>query len=277
MKRMGLVIWFLAAVVFVFILAETGKMHVLFGILVAAAVAGAAALASHGTVLASLVFTRRRRQSVSEAQARRIMGENFHGSEDALSSLGEDFPREAVINAFCEVPFSARVLKRCRKTHVLVAVLPISIIEMRHMVSRGIFHYTRGDDCDGMWYHTEPFADKKGVAGWHLVPLAPVHGSWSKTWSEQVNLLGEDERVLSARVLVYTILIHYLKTGQWLFEDHAVRCAEERSGGGHVTVGSGHPGISIGDFRDAHNVSDGNRYSTLGFAAERKPDAVSAI
>jgi hypothetical protein len=70
-----------------------------------------------------------------------------------------------------------------------------------------------------------------------LVRKVPVINSTNKTWDEQQELLGNDEETPTAQVMVYTIIGHFLATGERLFEDFYVSCSEFASDGYRVYVG----------------------------------------
>lgn len=213
----------------------------------------------HCVALLSFVLPRRSHQPIPEAYAKKIMGKNFHGSDDALNTICVDFPRRdsiAVLRSLLHCP--ARRLKAARETCMLVAVLPISIYEMCHFVPRGIFHYTHGDDCDGRWYDTEQFARDKGHPDWYLLPL---------------NLSDDGGALLPARVVVYAILVHFLITKEWLFAGRTIRCADECPGGGRVIVHVGNTGIHIGNTHTAHHMAEKNHLQLLGSAPARAQEA----
>ena len=63
-------------------------------------------------------------------------------------------------------------------------------------------------------------------------PQDSVPDSASKTWDEQQKLLGKDEETPSARVVIYTMIGHFLSTGERLFGSIYVRCL--RSGLGRL-------------------------------------------
>ena len=170
--------------------------------------------------------------SSSEKRAREIMGRNFFGIEEAIKRFGVN-PSQAQTAALSEVPFTEEVLESCKDTHILVAVFPVSILAVRAKVERKLFY-----SHEGSWYNKEPFAKDRGEIGWRLVRKTPVPDSTSKTWDEQQALLDKSEETPSAQVMVYTIIGHYLATGERLFEKlPVVRTNSVDSGGDRVGVG----------------------------------------
>ncbi len=209
---------------------------------------------SHGRTLHSDELE----ELLAEAHAKDIMEKNFHGSEDALNTIGEDFPRRPTIEALrSSLIFDVKKLVRAKKTHMLIAVIPISIYEMAHLVPRGMFRYTRGD-YDGFWYDAMPFAQDRGYPGWHLVPLT----------------LPKNGRVfLSAHVVVYSIIVHYLVTREWLFEGQTIQCADKCSDNGYVTVSVGSSGIEIGNSAVSRLIAKEHLLRSVGLASPQAEEA----
>ncbi len=167
------------------------------------------------------------------------MGRNFFGIEEAIKHFGVN-PSKAQTAALADVPFTEEVLASCKDTHVLVAVFPMSILDIRGKVERKLF-------WSHSWYNKQAFAKDRGEIGWHLVRKTPVPDSTSKTWDEQQALLDKNEETPSAQVMVYTIIGHYLATGERLFEKlPVVRTSSVGSGGNRVNVGDfGQGGLSV--------------------------------
>lgn len=172
--------------------------------------------------------------SSSQTSARTIMGTNFFGVEEAMKHFGVN-PSRRQLAILAEVPFSEEVLTACKDTHVLVAVFPIFIVDIRGIVKK-LPDQTLFYNQD--WYDGEAFANDKGETRWQLVRKTPIANSTSKTWTEQQALLTSDEETPKAQVMVYTIIGHFLATGERLFEKIYVRCVDLDSDGRHVYVGS---------------------------------------
>jgi hypothetical protein len=197
--------------------------------------------------------------STSQKEARRIMGRNFFGIEEAIKFFGVK-PSKKEIAHLAEIPWSEEVLAKCADTHVLVAVFQLSILDIRGKVDKPIF-YSHKD----AWYNNEKFAKDKGEVSWRLVRKKPVADSTNKTWNDQQVLLSKDEETLKAQAMVYTIVGHFLATGERLFENVYVRCIDLSSDGYRVIVG-------LFDSRGlgVHYYSDGVRFGTLGLSSARK-------
>lgn len=190
--------------------------------------------------------------TTSQKRAREIMGRNMFGVEKAIKYSGVNPSRQQTA-ALADVPFTEATLEACKRTHVLVAVFPLSIIDIR---SEAKLFY------DQSWYNKESFAKDRGDVSWQLVRKAPVENSTSKTWQEQQALLGQNEETPSARVMVYTIIGHHLATGERLFERVYVRCSDLTSDGNHVYVGNFDAnGLNV------NNNWDDNRNDNLGVSS----------
>ncbi|MEK7390853.1 MAG: hypothetical protein AAB635_01810 [Patescibacteria group bacterium] len=199
--------------------------------------------------------------STSHKQARAIMGANFFGVEEAIKHFGVN-PSKQQLAYLAEVPFAEEVFKSCKDTHVLVAVFPMPILDIHGKVERKLFY---SHDHDDAWYNTQAFAKDKGEVGWQLVRKVPIADSTNKTWNEQQALLSKDEETPKAQVVVYTIIGHFLATGERLFENIYVRCSDLDSGGRRVRVGDFDAGgLCVSYWDDAY------RHGSFGLSAARK-------
>lgn len=197
--------------------------------------------------------------TTAQKVARAIMGTNFLGIEEATRHFGVK-PTKAQLAKLAEIPFTEAELQECRDTHILVAVFPMSILDIWKRVPRKLFF-----SHDGTQYNTEPFAKKRGKAQWHLILKIKVPNSTVKIWDEQRAVLTENEEVPTAREMVYIIIGHYLATGERLFESVYVRCADLGSVGIRVSVGYfDRFGLHVYFWRDD------DRYDDVGLASSRK-------
>lgn len=197
--------------------------------------------------------------TTSQKRAREIMDRNCFGIEEAIKHLGVN-PSRSQLAALAEVPWSEEVLTACKDTHVLIAVFTLSILEVRGKVKdkASLFY---GQD----WFNKEAFASDRGEASWQLVRKTPVPNSTNKTWDQQQTLLTESETTPSARVMVYTIIGHYMATRERLFECIYVRCSDVDSDDNRVRVGYfGSRGLCV------DSDSDDARIDILGVSSARK-------
>jgi hypothetical protein len=161
----------------------------------------------------------------------RLIGIPMFGVQEAIQHFGVK-PTKSQLAALSVIPFSEAELREVKDTHILVATLPLSVVDIKGRVDRSLF-YSKED----AWYQKEAFAKDKGQAGWHLVRKTIVPNSTSKTYPEQQSLLAENEETPSARVMVYTVIGHYLATGERLFSNIYARCSDLDSNGSRVNVG----------------------------------------
>lgn len=197
--------------------------------------------------------------STSQKLSREIMGKNFFGVEEAIECFGVN-PSKQQLVYLAEVPFAESVLKACKNTHVLVAVFPLSILAIRGKVDKKLFY--RHDDT---WYNRHAFEKGRGKVGWQLVRKAPAENSTNKTWDDQQALLSKEDETPKTQVMVYTIVGHYLFTGERLFEKIWVQCSDLDLGGYRVYVG----GFNAKGLRIDRSV-DIDRNNYLGLASARK-------
>ena len=199
--------------------------------------------------------------STSQKHSREIMGKNFFGVDDAIKHFGVNATKQQLA-ALAEVSFGEEVLQSCKDTHILVAVFPMSILDIRGIAkkqSNRTLFYSQD------WYDKQAFVKDKGEVGWQLVRKEPIANSTSKTWDDQQALLLKDEKTPTARIVVYTMVGYFLVTGERLFENIYVRCSDLVSGGGRVFVG-----VFDSDGLDVNRHWGVNRYATLGLSAARK-------
>ncbi len=231
---------------------------------------------------ARIIKHRSFRSFTSLDRAREIMGRNFFGVEEAIKHFSVT-PSKQELAILADVPFSEKTLAECKYTHVLGAVFPLSILDIRRnrKVDRRLFFCrcfgTSHQDSthEDTWLNEQAFAKDRGEAGWHLVRKTPVPDSTEKTWDEQQKLLGKDEETPNVRVVIYTMVGHYLSSGECrerLFENLPhVRCSDRLSPGRGVVVSNWSRGnqYALRSGIGCNSVSLNDRDS-LAVASERK-------
>lgn len=163
--------------------------------------------------------------TTSQKRAREIMGRNMFGVEEAIRHFGV-IPSRQQTAALLEIPFSEATLERCKKTHVLLSVFPLSILEINGKVASHVSRLFHNQD----WPPKQAFAEEKGETEWKLVRKTSVDNSTGKRWPEQQALLANNEETPTTRVMVYTIIGHFLATGERLFKKIYVRCVDVARG-----------------------------------------------
>lgn len=190
--------------------------------------------------------------SVSQRFAKTMMGNNFLGIDKAIEHLGAS-PSLQQNAQLSEVPFSGDILHACRNSHALVAVLPLSIMNLKKIkkVVKARLFYPQD------WYESESFARAKGVASWELIRIDPIDKSRNKSWDEQRKMVLQSEYILPARTLIYaTLLSFYATGGTWLLGKNSVRCSDKILDN-QLTIGGGRgtPSIFVGsNGRDGDNL-----------------------
>ncbi|MEX0930120.1 MAG: hypothetical protein WDZ79_00410 [Candidatus Paceibacterota bacterium] len=182
--------------------------------------------------------------SISQRRAREIMGRDCFGIEEAVKYFGVN-PTEAQLAALAKAPFSEAILESVKGGFILVAVFPMSILDIRDKVGYILSHPL---NCPGLlpWYEKDAFAMDKGEVGWRLVRKTPVPGSTRKLLSDNRVLLSKDEEIPLAQVMVYTIIGHYLAAGERLFEKVSVQTDYHVWSALHSCVGPfDHKGLHI--------------------------------
>jgi hypothetical protein len=196
--------------------------------------------------------------STSQKRAREIMDKNLFGVEEAIAHFGVN-PSKQQSAYLAEIPFAESVLEACKNTHILVAVFPMALLDIRGACKDQSLFYNQD------WYNKQAFAKEKGEVGWQLIRKTPIDDSTSKTWDEQNKLLGKDDEVPTVRAVVYTMIGHYKAIGERLFEKIWVRCSDLDSVGHRVLVGYfDAEGLNVSYYWDAY------RYDNLGLASARK-------
>jgi len=224
-----------------------------------------ARLAHNEKLFGKVVSFVRDYSSTTQERAREIMSKNFFGVEEAVKHFGVN-PTRQQLAVLSEIPFSEAVLEESKYTHVLVAVFPLSILEIRDKVKHIELPSGQPLLSAQSWYDEESFAKERGEVTWQLVRKTPVDDSTSKNWQEQQALIAKNDEVPSARVMVYTIVGHYLATGEHLFEHIYVRTSSVGSDGRCVDVGGfGSDGLFVDD--DWVGAPGGG----LGVSSARKP------
>lgn len=90
------------------------------------------------TAIVALIQSDVFKQTASQTQASAIMEENFFGIKEAVTYFGV-MPSRAQVLALAQVPYSAEVLNKSRRTHVLVAVFPFYELHWRGRVMIPVF------------------------------------------------------------------------------------------------------------------------------------------
>ncbi len=194
---------------------------------------------------------------ISQKSARKIMGKNFFGIEEAGRYFRVNItPQQR--KTLLEIPFSKTVLEEAKDSHILVAVFPLSPLTIDSKMDPGLFY-------GNVWFREESFLTDSGELKWQLVRKTPVENSTAKTWQDQQALIAREDEVPSAQVMAYTIGGYYLATGERLFERTYVRTS---------TKDSNNYRVYFGDFNEnglaVHSHQDDHLSRELGISSARK-------
>lgn len=195
-----------------------------------------------GAIVQSIIAQAPIEEPEAHKAARLIMGSNFLGMTEVAKVFGA-LSVEAQA-ALAVIPFSEATLRARCDTHVLVADIGISIIDVRGRMKRGLFR-----SYEDAWYNAQKFAKRTDQVCWRLIRKTPVQNSTSKSWDNQLKLIGAEDEVPTARAMVYAIMLVFATTGERLFEGVYVRTSDVDSGGHRVGVGGfGERGLYVGSW-----------------------------
>ena len=166
----------------------------------------------------------RLKPTASQQRAFEIMGSNFFGISDAIKHFCVDLANQQIAE-LSKIPYSEKTLKELKNTHILMLVLPLSIMEMWHK-NPELF-----PSITSMPYRDSSFAWESGSLRWYLIRKTAAPHSKSKTWEDQLSFLNNNDEVPTARVMVYSMIGRYLATGEHLFKRVYARTSSHVIGG----------------------------------------------
>jgi len=155
---------------------------------------------------------RKNKETTSPQQARKIMGKNFFGLEEAKKYFGIDSANDS---NFYEIGWGEKTLRKYSKTHLLIAVHNNSIVDICKKAGRS--ELIKSDSA----------LDENAIctAGWYLIRKEPATGSIGRPWAEYESFLSvSDEEIPSAHVLIYGMIGYFLATGQKLCGEAKFYC-----------------------------------------------------
>jgi len=117
------------------------------------------------------------------------------------------------------------------------------------------------------WYNNLSFAKLEEPSRYRQLQMDAVKDSFGRNFAEQQSLLSPDDEIPTARVVVMGMVIHFLATGERLFPNCCVRCADETSSDYRYRVLVGY--FDRGGL-DVHSCWDDGRDSGVGLASSRK-------
>jgi len=161
---------------------------------------------------------------------------------------------------------SREVLKWLKvNNYILIAGPPVSLslLGVRRQ-NEALFTYWNGEG----WYAMsgEDFSRRDLVTPvWLALRKTPIPGSVDKTWSEQLELLSDSERVPNAAEVAWGLTTYREVRGVYLMGNVWVRVSSVSSSGNRVYVGVFNSiGLSVHDWLDSFH------YPFLGLSSVRK-------
>lgn len=147
----------------------------------------------------------------SAKEAEKIMDQNFFGVFSAIRFMDAQYAPEELVR-LSVVPFSEKVLRACRTTHILFAGCKMDLVDIRQKMMAKLWMGRRAYRGD-FSYDGEAYAGpEKGVrAEWYLIRRSVLPGSFVKTYGEQEMMMDlAYEQRPSAAELAYMIAIHMM-------------------------------------------------------------------
>jgi hypothetical protein len=181
-------------------------------------------------------------REMTEQYAREIMGRNFLGTKEVEEYFGKLSPEQQ--EALSIIPFSKETLESCKDTHILVADIGLSIMGLKKLEScKGLLAY-REDWSKFL----ESIVTGKDQPSWRLIRKTPIENSFNKGWKRQQTLLNpQTDEIPLARQVIYTTILHFLATGERLFETFYVRTNDRRPNKYNISVEKIY-GVAVGFF-----------------------------
>ncbi len=166
--------------------------------------------------LVSFMKGRGHRHSVSQDEAKEIMGGNFLGVEEVLKTMGcylNQNPRLVLHR----VPFSRSQLEKYKDTHILLAVVPKSICDMADctLYEGGVFSENFEGDIDKDFLRTRV----ESLLEWVLIRKEIVPGSTNQYIGKQQI---EGEEPVNSRQLIFLKVTWFLSRKEHLFPNMKV-------------------------------------------------------
>lgn len=169
------------------------------------------------------------------ALARSILGADFITPEGVMSVRNAIAYSEEQVEELNKKLPPTEVLWWCKENGYAVMPAPptpMSTLDVRKFAA-----------ASG-WYHTQGFArEDKTSFGWLMVKKTPVEDSMSKSWREQIELLGKNETVPNAAEMFWFISMYLAVRDIKLFEGVYVRTSSVDPIGDRAAFGFGPNGF----------------------------------
>ncbi len=195
-------------------------------------------------------------------RARVIMGRNYFGVKELYDCFGLHGYHET----WHRVPFSEETLWLCKDSHILVAYSDHTIDDIYSRHPNLFVHYSGGGLGS---YGSEPLMNERGKRSWYLLRKTAIKESRNITWDKQVQLISEYEEVPPAQLVVFSMIGHFLTTGEKLYLGTDIVCSSFWSDEARVVVGAmSEDGVVVGFGRWLNGLS---RSKYVGITSMVKP------
>lgn len=177
---------------------------------------------------------------VSYDVAQKIMGSQMILPEQVEGVFGKSCFLSRTPTQLSSGKFSRDTLEGGRDSHLLLPVLPISILEMMELMPK-LFRRP-----DWQWYENNDFAKARGVdAGWCIIKKDVINNSLGLSFSKW-SFAFPEQTLPTARELVFSLLLWVKVSGQRLLPQRYAWSRDELPvGGEHVCVGYFDEGLDI--------------------------------
>ena len=167
--------------------------------------------------------------TASQIAAKKILGDRFLGVEEVAKHYDPDF-KISHIAALWDVPIPLPVLERGKETHILVAGLPISVLDIKKRHAR---LFNKANIYNEEWYKPWSHSRTKMTLGWHWLPVIEKSDSG-------YNGAGFVKQGNSLKVVevAYAAILYYLVSGKRLYHDYYVWCQDLDNAKGHGVCGN---------------------------------------
>ncbi len=185
-----------------------------------------------------------------------IMRESFMGHLCKSYGLKKRGVKMEQMLDLARAPFSKETLVKRAGSHLLVAMPPMSLLDMN--MDRDLKRMFC--PMENPWYANQMFA-KDIFHGWHLIPKITDPVYFGKNWVEQTNIIPAGQKVATAATVIYAMIARYRATGEMLYVNTRIRCADVPGGRGsgkhvYIAFSSVSKKIVIGESDDMESYCD---------------------
>ncbi|USN94940.1 MAG: hypothetical protein H6791_00735 [Candidatus Nomurabacteria bacterium] len=195
-----------------------------------------------------------------------ILGDDYISAQEVATAYGVSYTDEQLEHFADTLPGMEAILWLRANGYMLIAEPPteMNLLEVRELENKLFSFKTKG------WYaeDKQKFSreDKVSAGEWLAIRKEAVPNSFSKTWSEQQDLLSEDEYVPNAVEVSYAVTAYYKVRGIYLLRSNKyVRTS---------SVSTYSDRVDVGRFdRDGLNIRyywEGSHLGNLGISSARK-------